>query len=162
MDHQCSDTELIINCVVALVVDTSLDHSTNGATNSKDVMVHVTRELTMRLANKNKLRDEKPRQVVNTTMRFQARTTQKPLQTVRTRRKNVSKQTQQREWAVDKMHVHCQKKKQVAFHSAHLQGILQHDRSTAGEDSNVKTRHCFLRTTTRSNLPHGTLRNQQT
>ena len=37
MDHLCSDTELSINCVEAFVVDTSVDHGTNGDTNGKDV-----------------------------------------------------------------------------------------------------------------------------
>ena len=42
----------------------------SGDTNSKDVMVHVTREFSIRLAHKNSAGDGKPRQVVNTTMRF--------------------------------------------------------------------------------------------
>ena len=52
-------------------------------------------------------------------------------------------------------------KKQGAYNSAHLQSMLLHDRATVGGDSNVETKHCFL-TTTRSNLLHGTPRNQQT
>ena len=54
------------------------------------------------------------------------------------------------------------KKKQGAYNSTHLQSMLQHDRATAGGDTNVETKRCLLCTTTRSKLLHGTPRNQQT
>ena len=51
---------------------------------------------------------------------------------------------------------------EVAYHSALLLGLIQHDRPNAGEDSNVETKRCFLCATTRSNVLHDTPRKQQT
>ena len=244
LDHHCSDTELIINCVAVLVVDTSLDHGTID-TKSKDVngacdkrTHHPT------LAHKNSVGDGKPRQVVNTNhavsstndtkalinrpntteecqnkyinvkgkwprctciVKKKARNTDEPLAricaatgitstdlpvqnlyvvkyTMRTtedtlvetlthsqrldENKNNSiyaAQSQTNNASCDVWRGEtCRAPRKVACHSALLLGLLQHDRSTAGEDSNVETKHCFLCTTTRINLFHGTPRNQQT
>ena len=108
---KCADTELIDNCVEALVVDTSVDHGTkrrhkqqrcDGACDKGTLRATRSQEFSRRRPTTTGCEHKHAVSSTNDTKTLINR----PNTT-----KKVSKQIQQRAWAVDKMHVHCQKKR---------------------------------------------------